>query len=41
MFKSSNIQTKHYGDSQATGAIANYFGLGPAVQPFITVVKWD
>ncbi len=38
VFKSANIQTKHYGDGQATqrviGAIANYFGLGPAVQPF-------
>ncbi|MNG69128.1 UDP-N-acetylglucosamine 2-epimerase [compost metagenome] len=37
-FKSANIQTDHYGDGLATqrviGAMANFFGLGPAVQPF-------
>ncbi|HBM2948710.1 TPA: UDP-N-acetylglucosamine 2-epimerase (non-hydrolyzing) [Klebsiella michiganensis] len=37
-FKSTNVQTDHYGDGLATqrviGAIANFFGLGPAVQPF-------
>ncbi|MFC0227686.1 non-hydrolyzing UDP-N-acetylglucosamine 2-epimerase [Serratia aquatilis] len=39
-FRSSNVKTDHYGDGLATsrviGAIANYFGLGPAVQPFFS-----